>query len=789
MEVKEPMSDYLIPLGGGDEVGASAYFLFIDGIRILLDCGARLQRPDIEELYPDYERLLQEVSDYSDLDLILISHAHYDHIGSFAKIATLAPHAEILATQDTKRLIEVQLLEFGRISGREESERVKNERYRQAQTLLSRIQVRPVMKTFQMKGCKITLLPAGHMIGAVMIYLETGSHRILYSGDFSVKTRFGLNGMRIPGGIFPKVLLLNAPNTYLDADEWQKELILVQSAQREGAGFTEGAEQSGLEPIIKRNLAQNKRVYLISKSIPKHLDLLYFLNEVFPDTPVFLEPKSRKIADTLADMGYFVYGNHIQSDQEIPENQGGYIVVGQDSAREGCVSVLFDLYSLHAGPAEIYQFAENLGVEQIYLLHVYPRFRKKSLGDVMKENHPNLSVTQAKNGFKYYIKREKAMKYDQIFQDVMQKELSKAQELQEDPSTATIRAKLMGEWVAVYGSLRYPNCHPRDAYRMSQEVLKENRVSYETYMEALESVNLDQEERRKYILGIVEQGISWLKQALDGDREAMQKYAEFTENLERRDRKNHKIFFLGKYMVIFLVMIDPDLKNETYSPILYTFRSRYCDRLLRNIRGALFEQYGMKRQKKSARDVLRQTERVLTESSEAVAEYQSGNELEQLRFMKDNYKNSLELVQAMFDELNETIDEATEDAKNTAIASFYSMMNSEKYGHLLDSMEMVEKRLTTLKEQKVKTPPQLLPLTIVFKQMLRFIKDCGVTPIDCTGREFETEVEGLAEYTYIGESYTELNQKKTVVVEHPGWKFGSTVISLPTVREKEEEVE
>lgn len=121
MEVKEPMSDYLIPLGGGDEVGASAYFLFIDGIRILLDCGARLQRPDIEELYPDYERLLQEVSDYSDLDLILISHAHYDHIGSFAKIATLAPHAEILATQDTKRLIEVQLLEFGRISGGERS--------------------------------------------------------------------------------------------------------------------------------------------------------------------------------------------------------------------------------------------------------------------------------------------------------------------------------------------------------------------------------------------------------------------------------------------------------------------------------------------------------------------------------------------------------------------------------------------------------------------------------------------------------------------------------------------
>ena len=37
------MSDFLIPLGGGNEIGASAYYLSIDGIHILLDCGARLK--------------------------------------------------------------------------------------------------------------------------------------------------------------------------------------------------------------------------------------------------------------------------------------------------------------------------------------------------------------------------------------------------------------------------------------------------------------------------------------------------------------------------------------------------------------------------------------------------------------------------------------------------------------------------------------------------------------------------------------------------------------------------
>ena len=41
------MMDCFIPLGGGDEVGASAYFLSMDGTNILLDCGARLKGEDL----------------------------------------------------------------------------------------------------------------------------------------------------------------------------------------------------------------------------------------------------------------------------------------------------------------------------------------------------------------------------------------------------------------------------------------------------------------------------------------------------------------------------------------------------------------------------------------------------------------------------------------------------------------------------------------------------------------------------------------------------------------------
>lgn len=386
------MSDYMIPLGGGNEIGASAYFLSLGGLHILLDCGARRSGT---ELYPDYERLLQELTDFSEIDLILISHGHYDHIGSFLRIAMLAPNAEIIATRDTKSLISLQLLDFGRVSRRNESERIKNERFRLAQAAMTRIQEMPVMSSFVRKGCRITLLPAGHMPGAVMVYLESTKRRVLYSGDFSVRSMFGLNGMRMLPEVKPEVLLLNAPNTYLAQEEWREQLACAEN-RKCGAGHSVWLEQE-----IRRNLVIGNSVYLYSRGVPKHLDLFYFLQDVFPEVPIFLEPKSRVIADALADMGYAVYGNHVQTCGPVPD--GGCIIVGQETARAGCVPISFDNYSLHASPAETVRFAEQTGANTIFLLHVRPDFQKESLAYAMKLEGADAAAAQAENGKKYKL--------------------------------------------------------------------------------------------------------------------------------------------------------------------------------------------------------------------------------------------------------------------------------------------------------------------------------------------------------------------------------------------------
>ncbi len=763
------MSDYFIPVGGANEIGASAYFLSIDGLNILLDCGARLKG---EELYPDYERLLREITDFSKIDLIFISHGHYDHIGSFARIASLAKHAEIITTKDTRSLIYLQLLEFGRISGRVESQRVKNERYRQAQAAMERIHVRPVMKTFEVKGCKVTFIPAGHMIGAVMIYIETPSHKILYSGDFSSKTMFGLNGMKISSEIQPDILLLNAPNVYLTSAEWSEQYRAETYLPYEADHY------SKLEDIIRERLSKHRKVYLTSRSVPKHMDLFYFLESAFADVPVYLEPRSKQVADALSDMGYSIYRENIHVLNTEPQED--CIVVGQEAGKRGYSIVTFDGYSLHASPVETLELVKELYPKEVYLLHVYPDQKKKSLKGMLANELPNTSMIQAMNGTKYYLKRERKMKHSQIYQELLKKELETAQKKAKENTPNN-------EWIGIYGSLKYPDVHPRVAYRsLVKEFVNESQFSYDDYLKVLHSANLDGEEKRKYIANHIEHGVTLLKQALDGDRKAVEQYSEFTENLEQRD-KNRRAYMIGKYMVVFMFLIDPDLKSSEYKLIATTFRSRYCNHLIREIRNRLLEEYNIVRRKRSAREVLQMTEAVITESSKVTESTAPRTELEQLRFENDNYKNSLELVQAMLDELNETIDETAAEAKNTEIVSFYSKMNSDDYGNLLDSIELVERRLAALKENKVRVMPQLLPLTIVFKQLLRFIKECGVTAIDKTGREFETEVEGLAEYTYNGEAYSYPGEKKRVVVEKPGWKYGSTVISLPTVREKEDE--
>ena len=104
-----------IPLGGGQRVGASCYYLNINGVNVLLDIGTGMDG-DIEfkPFKPDFHCLKTSpyVQFMSQIDQVFISHAHMDHIGTFLNLMCEVDHASVYMTEITKALAGYQL--YGR---------------------------------------------------------------------------------------------------------------------------------------------------------------------------------------------------------------------------------------------------------------------------------------------------------------------------------------------------------------------------------------------------------------------------------------------------------------------------------------------------------------------------------------------------------------------------------------------------------------------------------------------------------------------------------------------------
>lgn len=90
-----------------------------------------------------------------------VSHAHSDHIGNHAETILSAPTAKLMRARLAGRRLE-HVMEFG--------------------------------VTGEVRGLRVTLLPAGHILGSAQFHLEEGGESLLYTGDF--KLRPGLSAER-----------------------------------------------------------------------------------------------------------------------------------------------------------------------------------------------------------------------------------------------------------------------------------------------------------------------------------------------------------------------------------------------------------------------------------------------------------------------------------------------------------------------------------------------------------------------------------------------------------------
>lgn len=175
-------------------MGASCYYLNIDGANVLLDAGTGMDGGI--EFKPDFRCLVTSpfVQSMSQINQIFISHAHMDHIGCLLNLMCETEHSSVYMTEVTKAFAGYQLYDrafTGGKSGCEESRLA-------ARSLLEKVAAVSYMQTIDFGRYKATFYPAGHIPGAMMVLFETGRRKILYTGDYSLNSTMLTQGYILP---------------------------------------------------------------------------------------------------------------------------------------------------------------------------------------------------------------------------------------------------------------------------------------------------------------------------------------------------------------------------------------------------------------------------------------------------------------------------------------------------------------------------------------------------------------------------------------------------------------
>ena len=251
--------------GGAREVTGACYLLETSGAKILVDCGLFQGCDECADLNFEPFRF-----DPSSIDLVLVTHAHLDHVGRLPKLIKEGFSGKIYSTAPTRELAFLILEDALSLAKRENKElysgRDLEKTFRQWEDV-------PYHKIIDFKDLKFKFSEAGHILGSSFIEIWAEGKHLLFTGDL---------------GNTPSVLL-RPPERFKDI-----EYLIIESTY--GNRTHEPSEERvlGLERAMEE-AAKNKGTLLIPAfATERTQDILFLLNEMLlykriPEMPVFVD--------------------------------------------------------------------------------------------------------------------------------------------------------------------------------------------------------------------------------------------------------------------------------------------------------------------------------------------------------------------------------------------------------------------------------------------------------------------------------------------------------------------
>lgn len=341
-------------LGSAREVGRSCFLLQTPESKILLDCGYSVSAPR-EYAFPYLDAPEFNINE---LDAVIISHAHIDHVGTLPYLFKMGYRGPVYCTAPTRDVSALLCLDMIEIAMKEGSDHIYDSNDVKEMVkhtiCLDYEEVSDITP-----DVRLTLYEAGHNLGSSMAHLHIGNglHNFVYSGDFNYETSNLLNSS---ASKFPRVETVMMESTYgTKSDtsptrrESEEELIKI---------INETAEQHGkiLMPVL--GVGRSQEILLIleramtEKKIPEMpiyvQGMVWDVTAIHTAYPDYLSARVKKAIfqrdhnPLLSPIFKKVVSQ--KEMQEIKDSKGPFVVMATSGM-------------LHGGPSLEYfkHFAEN----------------------------------------------------------------------------------------------------------------------------------------------------------------------------------------------------------------------------------------------------------------------------------------------------------------------------------------------------------------------------------------------------------------------------------------------
>jgi Cft2 family RNA processing exonuclease len=189
-----------IDLNRHGQIGASCHYLELGPFKLLVDAGLHPKELGAQAM-PDFRP-----AGVHDLDLIVLTHCHLDHVGSLPVVAELNPEAPVISSVPNMLLAPRMLRNSINVMRRQREELGIREyplfNHRAIQNLTKQMQAQRYQRgeVYSKNGeqMEVVLHPAGHVIGAAAVEFIYQGQRVLFSGDVLFEDQYTILGADLP---------------------------------------------------------------------------------------------------------------------------------------------------------------------------------------------------------------------------------------------------------------------------------------------------------------------------------------------------------------------------------------------------------------------------------------------------------------------------------------------------------------------------------------------------------------------------------------------------------------